>query len=107
MNKKVSTIFAMAALMGGSLFSSAYAESLKTYVDETAVDFANGNYFLKIGDEYLASKLSTDKKSVEYFSKDIDANDAIGDNLSDEEKKEELNQYLWTVTAVPGLPVYI
>ena len=25
MNKKISTIFAMAALMGGSLFSSAYA----------------------------------------------------------------------------------
>ena len=104
MNKKVSTIFAMAALMGGVFCSSAYAESLKTYVDTTPVDFANGNYFLKIGDEYLASRLSDNKKSVEYFSEDdIDA-EIVANDASNEEKQEALNQYLWTVSAVSGLP---
>ena len=106
MNKKVSTIFAMAALMGGVFCSSAYAESLETYVDtNTEVESVSGNYFLKINNDYLASKWKDDaKKEVEYFSKKITDADAITDGLSDEEKKEALNQYLWTVSAVSGLP---
>ena len=106
MNKKVSTIFAMAALMGGVFCSSAYAESLETYVDtNTEVESVSGNYFLKINNDYLASKWKDDaKKEVEYFSKKITDADAITDGLSDEKKKEALNQYLWTVSAVSGLP---
>ena len=97
MNKKVSTIFAMAALMGGSLFSSAYAEKLGAFVDtETPVEKVSGNYFLKIGDGYLKSYLNDDEDGVEYtLVTDLEDEDAIS--------KETLNQYLWTVSQTTGL----
>ena len=97
MNKKVSTLFAM-SLLAGSLCNGAYAEKLEKYVDtETAVESVSGNYFLKIGDEYLASDFDNDAKSIiKYFTRSLTADDAA---LS----KETLNQYLWTVSETSGL----
>ena len=109
MNKKVSTIFAMAALMGGSLFSSAYADELKTYVDvdpNSALEDKDisGDVFLKIGtDGYLGSKWEDDSKTqVDYWVLGLTTPD---DDLT----KETLNQYLWTVgkSTAPGKePIY-
>ena len=103
MNKKVSTIFAMAALMGGSLFSSAYAESLKTFVDtdtEVASDKASGDFFLSVGnDGYLGSDWVDDTKANTRFWVENDL-------TKDDPKltKETINKYLWTVgnTTLPG-----
>ena len=103
MNKKVSTIFAMAALMGGSLFSSAYAESLKTFVDtdtEVASDKASGDFFLAVGtDGYLGSNWVNEDTKVDtkFWVEDLNTNDP---KLT----KETINQYLWTVsnTTLPG-----
>ena len=103
MNKKVSTIFAMAALMGGSLFSSAYAESLKTFVDtntEVASDKASGDFFLAVGtDGYLGSNWVNEDTKVDtkFWVEDLNTNDP-------ELTKETINQYLWTVsnTTLPG-----
>ena len=109
MNKKVSTIFAMAALMGGSLFSSAYADELKTYVDvdpNSALEDKDisGDVFLRIGtDGYLGSKWGDDSKTqVDYWVLGLTTPD---DDLT----KETLNQYLWTVgkSTAPGKePIY-
>ena len=102
MNKKVSTIFAMAALMGGSLFSSAYADELSLYVDvNTKIEDKDisGDLFLKVGtDLYLGSDWTDDTKSnTHYFAGDLNT------NYSDL-TKETLNKYLWTVskTTLPG-----
>ena len=103
MNKKVSTIFAMAALMGGAFCSSAYAESLDTFVDVTTVvasDKASGDFFLSVGnDGYLGSDWVDDTKANTKFWVENDL-------TKDDPKltKETINKYLWTVgnTTLPG-----
>ena len=103
MNKKVSTIFAMAALMGGAFCSSAYAESLDTFVDVTTVvasDKASGDFFLSVGnDGYLGSDWVDDTKAITKFWVENDL-------TKDDPKltKETINKYLWTVgnTTLPG-----
>ena len=103
MNKKVSTIFAMAALMGGAFCSSAYAESLDTFVDVTTVvasDKASGDFFLSVGkDGYLGSDWVNDTKAITKFWVE---NDLTKDDP--ELTKETINKYLWTVgnTTLPG-----
>ena len=111
MNKKVSTIFAMAALMGGVFCSSAYAETLKSFVDvetELADDDISGDVFLKVGgtgdgSQYLYSDWTDDtKKEVSYEVRFLNTDD-------NELSKETLNQYLWTVSksTAPGRePIY-
>jgi hypothetical protein len=93
MNKKVSTIFAMAALMGGSLFSSAYATDLVDFVDlendVEKVDLSK-QYFIEIGGKYLRAVVDADTKAISYtfvdaVTTDIDQND--------------VKEFLWTLSA--------
>ena len=79
MNKKVSTIFAMAALMGGVFCSSAYAEEIDRYLGDDATKVESTPYFLKIGtgDTYLGSDFTNDAKTeFEYFTLDKGVDDA-------------------------------
>ena len=58
MNKKVSTIFAMAALMGGVFSGSAYAEQISSLTDGTpsATEFTTQKLFLQIGGDYVGAE---------------------------------------------------
>ena len=97
MNKKVSTIFAMAALMGGVFCSSAYAETINRYLGDVATKVEGTPYFLKIGtgDTYLGSDFTNvEETKFEYFTLNKDVND-------EELEKETLSRYLWTVSATP------
>ena len=99
MNKKFT--MAVASLLLSSAFSVYAANSSNKIGDYTkgeAVSVADfekgGSFFLKFGDKYLASdwETGTDKKEVKYFT--IPSTENFG-------KKEDLNNYLWTVTAAP------
>ena len=105
MNKKVSTIFAMAALMGGSLFSSAYAEVINNGTDKdltngkvsSSTELVGPSLFLQIGTEYIGAewKDSNDEtKGIQYLSK----------TATDDLKKDEISKYLWKVSTqvLPG-----
>ena len=92
MNKKVSTIFAMAALMGGSLFSSAYAaDLLSAFVGNTPtkVDLSK-QYFIQVGTDYLRAEVDPDTKVVTYSF--VDASTVTID-------QEDVKAYLWTLSA--------
>ena len=92
MNKKVSTIFAMAALMGGSLFSSAYAaDLLSAFVGNTPtkVDLSK-QYFIQVGTDYLRAEVDPDTKVVTYSF--VDASAVTID-------QEDVKAYLWTLSA--------
>ena len=94
MNKKVSTIFAMAALMGGVFCSSAYAETIDAYLGSEATKVESKPYFLKVGNSYLGSDFTgPEKAAVKYFTL------AEGNN-DDQLTKETLERYLWTVSPV-------
>ena len=97
MNKKVSTIFAMAALMGGSLFSSAYAENISELTDgaPSTTELTSQKLFLKVGNAYVGAQWEDEnlKEVIEYLkAPTTDIN------------KEDLAKYLWTVsgTKLPG-----
>ena len=92
MNKKVSTIFAMAALMGGSLFSSAYAADLtigdvKGDLVSKNEDLTSKQMFLTVDGDVIGAYLDeADPTQIHY-----QIYPAAGVT------KEDLNQYLWTV----------
>ena len=92
MNKKVSTIFAMAALMGGSLFSSAYAADLtigevKGDPVSKNEDLTSKQMFLTVDGDVIGAYLDeADPTQIHY-----QIYPAAGVT------KEDLNQYLWTV----------
>ena len=101
MNKKVSTIFAMAALMGGSLFSNAYAVenvSQSDVISSSTIgsndDLTSKQMFLKFGNDVIGSKWNADESEIEYL---------VWDNTA-EVAKEDLSQYLWKVqqSQLPG-----
>ena len=101
MNKKVSTIFAMAALMGGVFCSSAYAVenvSQNDVISSTEIsnndDLTSKQMFLTIGGDVIGSKWSADESEIEYF---------VWNNTA-EVAKEDLSQYLWKVqqSQLPG-----
>ena len=99
MNKKVSTIFAMAALMGGSLFSSAYAADLtigdvKGDPVSKNEDLLGKQVFLTVGNDVIGAYLDeTDPTQIHY---QVYPTAGVA--------KEDLNQYLWRVgqTLLPG-----
>ena len=101
MNKKVSTIFAMAALMGGSLFSSAYAVenvSQSDVISSSTIgsndDLTSKQMFLKFGNDVIGAKWNDDESAIDYLV--WDSNEDVA--------KEDLTQYLWTVqqSQIPG-----
>ena len=101
MNKKVSTIFAMAALMGGVFCSSAYAVenvSQNDVISSTEIsnndDLTSKQMFLTIGGDVIGSKWNADESEIEYL---------VWDN-TEEVAKEDLSQYLWKVqqSQLPG-----
>ena len=101
MNKKVSTIFAMAALMGGVFCSSAYAVenvSQNDVISSTEIssndDLTSKQMFLTIGGQIIGSDWNADQTEVEYFVW----------NTGTDVAKEDLSQYLWTVqqSQLPG-----
>ena len=101
MNKKVSTIFAMAALMGGVFCSSAYAVenvSQNDVISSTEIssndDLTSKQMFLTIGGDVIGSKWNADESEIEYL---------VWDNTA-EVAKEDLSQYLWKVqqSQLPG-----
>ena len=95
MNKKVSTLLTMGLFLGGSLFNIVSAENLSDFVKggttPTKIDKLESGkqYFLGIGGQYLHSKVASDKINYCFVpgSEKID--------------KEDLQEYLWTVTEAP------
>ena len=98
MNKKVSTIFAMAALMGGVFSGSAYAEQISSLTDGTpsATEFTAQKLFLQIGGDYVGAEWvdETTQEEIKYLKASSSTNI----------EKDDLAKYLWTVsqTALPG-----
>ena len=98
MNKKVSTIFAMAALMGGSLFSSAYATEIKDLVATTAAtSLDETSQFAMVqsygGTEYYYGlKKAADGKLEQMV---IPATEDISD--------EELQNFAWKIDIQDGI----
>ena len=98
MNKKVSTIFAMAALMGGVFSGSAYAEQISSLTDGTpsATEFTTQKLFLQIGGDYVGAEWvdETTQEEIKYLKASSSTNI----------EKDDLAKYLWTVsqTALPG-----
>ena len=100
MNKKVSTIFAMAALMGGVFSGSAYAvENVsQDQVISTAInsndDLTSKQMFLKFGNDFIGAKWNADETEIDYHVW----------NSAEKVAKEDLVQYLWTVqqSQLPG-----
>ena len=92
MNKKVSTLLTMGLFLGGSLFNVVNAEQLKELMDANAkiekLD-ASAKYFLKVGNQYLHSTKSNEKKTVSYNL--VESTEQINDLTS-------LDNYLWYVT---------
>ena len=90
MNKKVSTIFAMAALMGGVFSGSAYAQNTEIKLDDESVKLQETipSEAVLLGQDgyYLGIKVTGDTKSLEAATVSIDA--------------EDKNYYLWTVKAL-------
>ena len=90
MNKKVSTIFAMAALMGGVFSGSAYAQNTEIKLDDKSVKLQETipSEAVLLGQDgyYLGIKVTGDTKSLEAATASIDA--------------EDKNYYLWTVKAL-------
>ena len=90
MNKKVSTIFAMAALMGGVFSGSAYAQNTEIKLDNKSVKLQETipSEAVLLGQDgyYLGIKVTGDTKSLEAATVSIDA--------------EDKNYYLWTVKAL-------
>ena len=90
MNKKVSTIFAMAALMGGSLFSSAYATDLKDFIGDAPtgkLDLSK-QYFIEIGGKYLHSEVNAETGEITYSFVDAATTDI---------EQADVKGYLWTL----------
>ena len=90
MNKKVSTIFAMAALMGGSLFSSAYATDLKDFIGDAPtgkLDLSK-QYFIEIGGKYLHSEVNAKTGEITYSFVDAATTDI---------EQADVKGYLWTL----------
>ena len=83
MNKKVSTIFTMAALMGGSLLSSAYADDLATAAKD------GGWYKIVRSAQYenAQSKWSDVKAGVDdmYLTLDKDGNLTMSRSVSQDD----------------------
>ena len=98
MNKKVSTIFAVAALMGGVFSGSAYAEQISSLTDGTpsATEFTTQKLFLQIGGDYVGAEWvdETTQEEIKYLKASSSTNI----------EKDDLAKYLWTVsqTALPG-----
>ena len=93
MNKKVSTIFAMAALMGGVFSGSAYAETLANFIDETELEKIDlsKQYFIEVGtDQYLKAEVDAEDKTVTYT---VDRLAAVTDI-----DQEDVKAYLWTLS---------
>ncbi|MDY3069518.1 MAG: DUF6383 domain-containing protein [Parabacteroides sp.] len=94
MNKKVSTIFSMVALMGGSLLSSAYAQSETAALNGSLLDkYESGSVMLgHLNSEFFGLKDGdNDTKSTEMYA---ESNDQV-------EKKLILN-YTWNVKIDPA-----
>ncbi len=97
MNKKVSTLLTMGLFLGGSLFNIVSAENLTAFIkggDQSTIPAAEKlesgkQYFLSIGGQYLHSTVASDKINYDFVtgSHDVD--------------KEDLQEYLWTVTEAP------
>ena len=93
MNKKVSTIFAMAALMGGVFSGSAYAETLANFIDETELEKIDlsKQYFIEVGtDQYLKAEVDAKEKTVTYTVAKL----ADVTNID----QEDVKAYLWTLS---------
>ena len=92
MNKKVSTIFAMAALMGGVFSGSAYAQT--TTVDLSAsealdkVEATTAEVLLTQNGKFLGVEVNGTTKTL--VAKDGEQNVSVKDN------------FLWTVTVIPA-----
>ena len=96
MNKKVSTIFAMAALMGGVFSGSAYAQN-----DKIDLSLAEAEASIKGGEQVLLGQNDT-YLYVEVDAagnKSLKAFDASATTVIDADEK---NYYLWTVTRIPA-----
>ena len=96
MNKKVSTIFAMAALMGGVFGGSAYAQN-----DKIDLSLAEAEASIKGGEQVLLGQNDT------YLYVDVDADGkkslkAFDASATTEIDADEKNYYLWTVTRIQG-----
>ena len=90
MNKKVSTIFAMAALMGGVFSGSAYAETIPTPIEAIALeDVAAGDKIMLQDNNYQVLGLVKEGE-----------NKVVRVSTTDVEKDEVLN-YTWYVRMVP------
>ena len=93
MNKKVSTIFAMAALMGGVFSGSAYAQT--TTVDLSAsealdkVEATTAEVLLTQNGKFLGVKVDPDTKEKSLVAE------------SGEQKVSVKDYFLWTVTVIP------
>ena len=93
MNKKVSTIFAMAALMGGVFCSSAYAQEVnlaQVQGDPVASneDLTSKQVFLTVGGEVIGAKWTDATETT--FEYGVFPAAGI--------EKADLSQYLWTVS---------
>ena len=90
MNKKVSTIFAMAALMGGVFSGSAYAQNTEIKLDDESVKLQETipSEAVLLGQDgyYLGIEVNGKVKSLDAASTSISA--------------EKKNYYLWTVKAL-------
>ena len=90
MNKKVSTIFAMAALMGGVFSGSAYAQNTEIKLDNNSVELQetipSEAVLLGQNGYYLGIEVNGKVKTLDAASTSISA--------------EKKNYYLWTVKAL-------
>ena len=95
MNKKVSTLLTMGLFLGGSLFNIVSAEDLTAFIKGGDQAQAIGKlesgkqYFLGIGGQYLHSTVADGAITYKFVGGDEDV------------AKENLQEYLWTVTEAP------
>ena len=97
MNKKVSTLLTMGLFLGGSLFNIVSAEDLTAFIKggnqaqiPAAEKLESGKqYFLGIGGQYLHSTVADGAITYKFVGGDEDV------------AKENLQEYLWTVTEAP------
>ena len=91
MNKKVSTIFAMAALMGGAFCGSAYAET---------IDLTNSIKDLKSLDNVSTVVLNQGKNALAFIKNGSKPTEAKVESITAIEE-DQVTNYTWNVIKVP------
>ena len=95
MNKKVSTIFAMAALMGGAFSGSAYAQTL-----EDPIAFPIGSALQEMSSPVILNQGEISLGFTRAQNADYSTVAPISDVTAEQVEKTEANNYTWNVTTI-------